>query len=190
MSSMASLYCRIFVRASAGFGEVVFQHDGFCEMGDAHNAVVLSVVGFAQQIMRHGTAFFNGDGFLGGFRHGGVVLLHVADVGKGEEGGGMLRFYFGHLLQKFAGFVRFVGLDIYLRQIAHCFEILLQRKGFGKTFNGIVGASHALGTHTVVLEYLEVLLLIFLFFLFRIARFAGEKRFKESHGYDIVLVMF
>ena len=53
-------------------------------MGDAHDAVVLPVAGFAQQIVRHGVAFFNGNGFLGGFCHGSVVFLHVADIGKGQ----------------------------------------------------------------------------------------------------------
>lgn len=102
----------------------------------------------------------------------------------------MLRFCSVHSFQKLAGFIQFVGLDVYLCQVAHCLEIFLQRKGFGETFDGIVGTSHTLGTHTVVLEYLEVLLIVFLFFLFRICRLAGEERFKESHDYDVVLVMF
>ena len=73
-----------FGTQKTGFGKVVFQHDGFCEMGDAHDAVVLPVAGFAQQIVSHGVAFFNGNGFLGGFCHGSVVFLHVADIGKGQ----------------------------------------------------------------------------------------------------------
>ena len=84
-----SLFVLLHLRQSlgtqqTGFGEVVLEYDGFCEVGDAHDAVVLAVVGFSQQIVRHGIAFFNGNGFFGGFRHGGIVLLHVADVGKGE----------------------------------------------------------------------------------------------------------
>ena len=39
--------------------------------------------------------------------------------------------------------------------------------------------SHTLGTHTVVLEYLEVLLIVFLFFLFRICRFAEKNDLKN-----------
>ena len=39
------------------------------------------------------------------------------------------------------------------------------------------------------LKCLWIIPLIFLFFLFRVCRFAGEKRFKESHGCDVVLVM-
>ena len=84
-----SLFVLLHLRQSlgtqqTGFGEVVLEYDGFCEVGDAHDAIVLAVVGFSQQIVRHGIAFFNGNGFFGGFRHGGIVLLHVADVGKGE----------------------------------------------------------------------------------------------------------
>lgn len=91
----------------------------------------------------------------------------------------MLRFYLGHFLQQLAGFARFVGLDIHLCQISHCLEVFLQCKGFGEAFYGIVGASHALGPHTVVLEYLKVLLIIFCFVLFRTGRFAGEKDLKN-----------
>ena len=101
----------------------------------------------------------------------------------------MFRFYPDHALQQLVRFVQLVGLDIHLCEIPHCLKVLLQRQGFGEALYGIVCASHALGAHTVVLEYLEVFLIIFLFFLFRVCRFAGEKRFKESHGCDVVLVM-
>lgn len=91
----------------------------------------------------------------------------------------MLRFCSDHSFQKLAGFIQFVGLDVYLCQVAHCLEIFLQRKGFGETFDGIVGTSHTLGTHTVVLEYLEVLLIVFLFFLFGFAGLPEKNDLKN-----------
>lgn len=97
----------------------------------------------------------------------------------------MFRFYPDHALQQLVRFVQLVGLDIHLCEIPHCLKVLLQRQGFGEALYGIVCASHALGAHTVVLEYLEVFLIIF---CFSSSGFAGLPEKKDLKNPMVVML--
>ena len=144
-------------------------------MGDAHDAVAFAVRRLAQQVVGHGVAFFDGDGFFGRFGHGGIVFLGEADIGQVQEGVGMVRFHLRHAFQQAAGFVQPVGLDVDLYQVAHRLEVFLQGQCLLEAFDGVVRTSHALGAHAVILEYLEVLLFVFLLLFFRAGRLSGEE---------------
>ena len=136
-------------------------------MGDAHDAVPLPIVCFAEQVMCHGVALFYFDSLLCRSCHGGIVFLHVAYVGKTEVGGDMFRLYFGHAFQQFVRLVQFAGLGVDLGEISHGLEVFLNGKGFSEAFDGVVCTAHALCAHTVILEYLKILLFVFLFLICR-----------------------
>ena len=159
-------------------------------MGDAHDTVVHTLLGPAQKIVCHGISFFYFNSLLCGVCHCLIVFLQVAYVGKGEESGGVVRFLFCHAFQQFMCFAEGIGLNVNLAQIAHGFKVLLKGKGFREAFDCIIGTPHALCTHAVILEYLEVLLIVFLFLSFRFLLFAGEERFKESHNLYFLGVLF
>ena len=63
--------------------------------------------------------------------------------------------------------VQFAGLGVDLGEISHGLEVFLNGKGFSEAFDGVVCTAHALCAHTVILEYLKILLFVFLFLICR-----------------------
>ena len=158
-----------------GLGEVFLQGDGLREVGDAHQSVALSVVGFGQQVVGHGVSLFQGNGLLGGFGHGGVVLLHVADVGQGEPRVGVRRLQLGHAFQLLTGLVQLVDLYVRANQVAAGLEVVVQGQCLGETLDGVVLATHPLGADAVILEDVEVLLPGLFLFGHRVVGLAREE---------------
>ena len=76
----------------------------------------------ACQVMREGGVILYPTDTIWGIGCDAVSYTHL-DVYKRQ-----LRFCSDHSFQKLAGFIQFVGLDVYLCQVAHCLEIFLQRK--------------------------------------------------------------
>lgn len=94
----------------------------------------------------------------------------------------MFRLYFGHAFQQFVRLVQFVGLGVDLGKVAHGLKVFLNGKGFSEAFDGVVCTAHALCTHTVILEYLKILLLVFCFSFAGLSDLPEKKDLKNPIG--------